>query len=50
MKKVDESVEFGEKNKNWRAAGSPPSGMKKKRKKGIRPMYAAGKDGLREKV
>ena len=46
----DESTTNGEKNKEWRVAGAPPAGMKKRKKKGIRAKYANGKDGLREKV
>jgi hypothetical protein len=46
----DESTTSGEKNKEWRAAGAPPKSVKKRKKKGIRPKYANGKDGLREKV
>ena len=47
--KENEEKKVGEKNPAWREAGAPPSGMKKRKRKGIRPIYA-GKNQFREKV
>ena len=49
MAKDNEEGKEGQHADGIRPAGAPPKGAKKK-KKGIRAMYANGKDGLRQKV
>lgn len=48
--KDEEQGKLGQENKAWRQAGAPPKKMKTHKKKGVRPKYANGKDGLREKI